>query len=68
MTGERELPEGESSGTGGEEEVLEVGIGAEIGSGVPDWERSSGAKNPTWRIFGSLTVRAARRGSIWGFS
>lgn len=44
------------SGTGGEEED-------EIGSGGPDRERP-GAKNPTLRILGSITVRGARRGSM----
>lgn len=61
MTGERELaPEGERSAiVGGEDEVWSVG---------PDWDRSGtaapGAKKPTWRTFGSLTVRGARRGSM----
>lgn len=73
MTGERELPEGERSGIGGEEEELAAaavvvagfGVEVEIGSGGPEKERSGGgAKNPTWRILGSLTVREARRESI----
>lgn len=62
MTGERELPEGERSGIGGEDEEEEV-----IGSGGPESDRSGGApgaKNPTLRTLGSITVRAARRGSI----
>jgi len=52
MTGERELE------IGGEEWVV---------FGGPDWERSGGAKNPTWRNLGtgSITARGARReGSI----
>lgn len=60
MTGDKELPEGEMSETSG---------GDEVGSGGPDRERSggaAGAKNPTWRTLGSLTVRGTRRDSIWG--
>lgn len=57
MTGDKELPAGEMSETGGEEEV---------GSGGPERERSGGAKNPTCRTLGSLTVRGTRRASIWG--
>lgn len=59
MTGDKELPEGETSDTGGDEDV---------GAGGPDSERSSGAagaKNPTCRTLGSLTVRGTRRGSIF---
>lgn len=62
MTGERELPEGERSDAGGEEDEA-----AATGSGGPETERSGGApgaKNPTWRTLGSITVRGARRGSI----
>lgn len=70
MTGERELPEGEWSEIGGEDAEEEV-----IGSGGPESDRSGGApgvKNPTLRTLGSITVRAARRGSIgawkgWAF-
>lgn len=69
------MPEGERSEIGGGEEVLAAavvvvaaagfGVEVEIGSGGPEKERSGGgAKNPTWRILGSLTVREARRGSI----
>lgn len=64
------MPEGERSEIGGGEEVLAaagfgVEVEVEIGSGGPEKERSGGgAKNPTWRILGSLTVREARRGSI----
>lgn len=46
------------SDTGGDEET---------GSGGPDWERSGGvigAKKPTCRTLGSLTVRGTRRLSI----
>lgn len=62
MTGERELPEGERSETGGEEAEVEV-----IGSGGLEKDRSGkapGVKNPTWRTLGSITVRAGRRDSI----
>lgn len=73
MTGERELPEGKTTET--EEAAAAVGAAGggggeaaaeEIGwSGGPDWERSGGgAKNPTWRTFGSLTERGFRRGSM----
>ena len=63
MTGERELVEGEMSETAGER----------VGLGGPDWERSGGApgaKNPTWRNFGtgSITARGARRGGSIGQS
>lgn len=54
MTGEKELPEGERSVTGGREE-------GDRPSGLLG---PAGAKNPTWRTFGSITVRAARRWSI----
>lgn len=56
MTGDNELPEGERSDNGG----VELGF---CGNGT-DWERSGGAKKPTWRTLGSMTVRVARRGSI----
>jgi hypothetical protein len=62
MTGERELPEGERSEIGGDDGEEEV-----IGSGGPESDWSGGApgvKNPTLRTLGSITVRAARRGSI----
>ena len=55
ITGERELPEGEISDTTGEDDD----------SRGTDWVRSGpGAKNPTWRTFGSLTALPPRRGSI----
>lgn len=59
MTGERE---GERSDTGGDEEEDDA-----IGAGGPETARSGGApgaKNPTCRTLGSITVRGARRGSI----
>lgn len=58
MTGERELPEGERPVTGGGEE--------EGPSGLVGWGRPCGAKKPTWRTFGSTTVREERRWSIGG--
>lgn len=60
MTGERVLPEGERSETGGEDED---------GSGGVEWDRvggAPGAKNPTWRTLGSMTVRGTRRESMGG--
>lgn len=59
ITGDKELPEGETSETGGDEDV---------GSGGPELGPSggpTGAKNPTCRTLGSLTVRGTRRGSIY---
>lgn len=59
MTGERELPEGETEAIGGGDAA------EEIGSGGADWERSGGgAKKPTRRTFGSMTERGFRRGSM----
>lgn len=62
MTGERELPEGDRSDTGGDEEEDDT-----IGAGGTETVRSGGApgaKNPTCRTLGSITVRGDRRGSI----
>ena len=58
MTGERELLAGESE-RGGEA----------VGIAGPDLVRTGkgsavGTKKPTWRTFGSITVREARRASM----
>lgn len=66
MTGESELPSGERSETGGEEEMAGT-----------DWERSGGGAlgvtKPTCRTLGSMTAREVRRESMgggvaWGLS
>lgn len=57
MTGERELLAGDSE------------RGGELGIAGPDCVRlgagsAVGVKKPTWRTFGSITVREARRASM----
>lgn len=52
ITGERELPAGEISPTGEEDDEEENESDRLL----------SGAKNPTCRTFGSITARAPRRG------